>query len=89
MSKAWEKGGDTRWQKFRLCILDRDKWLCVIGTEGLCTQKATQVDHIIPLVQGGEKYDPLNCRASCAPCNLGRQKVSSQYEPPYKVISSW
>lgn len=89
MSKAWGNGGDTRWQKFRLSILERDKWACVLGTEGLCTWIATQVDHIIPLGMGGEKYDPMNCRAACAPCNLGREKAGNHYEPPYKVISSW
>jgi 5-methylcytosine-specific restriction endonuclease McrA len=88
MSKSWEKGSDTRWSTFRIGILERDHWLCTIRDQG-CTEVATQVDHIIPLEMGGEKYDPLNCRASCAPCNQGRKKVVHQYEPPYKTVSSW
>lgn len=92
MSKAWGKGGDTRWQKFRLSILARDQYKCQIGSE-VCIIDAPitggHVDHIIPLSLGGEKYDPLNCRASCQPCNLAREKASTQYEPPHKTISSW
>jgi 5-methylcytosine-specific restriction endonuclease McrA len=53
-------------------VLARDAWLCQIrGTR--CTDVATQVDHIQPLVMGGEKYDPSNCRAACQPCNLDRR----------------
>lgn len=88
MSRAWKGNGSTRWQRFRLGILDRDKWTCVIG-DIECTVKATQVDHIIPLHMGGEQYDPLNCRASCQSCNNKREKASNHLEPPHKVISTW
>lgn len=94
MSRAWGKGtkSDTRWQRFRLGILERDQWKCQIRDKG-CTIEAPiqggHVDHITPLEMGGDKYDPLNCRASCQSCNLGREKASNQYEPPHKVISSW
>ena len=88
MSRAWEKGGDTRWQRFRVGILNRDQWLCLIKDRG-CTDKATQVDHIVPLAMGGEKYDPLNCRAACQPCNARRERASTQYEPPHKTITQW
>jgi 5-methylcytosine-specific restriction endonuclease McrA len=37
-----------------------------------CTVRATQVDHIVPISEGGAMYDPANLRAACAPCNNGR-----------------
>ena len=47
------------------------------------------MDHIVLLSMGGQKYDPLNCRAACATCNLGRKKVQPIEEPQPKRVSSW
>lgn len=88
MSTAWEKGSDRRWRTFRQAILERDKWTCTIVAMG-CTEVAEHVDHIIPLSVGGEKYDPLNCRASCGQCNMGRKKGLVTYEPDHKSTSTW
>jgi len=88
MSKGWKGGSTTRWRRFRTGILARDKSLCTIKAEG-CTEVATQVDHIIPLHMGGAKYDPTNCRAACAPCNLGRKRARVVEEPPHRRVSNW
>jgi 5-methylcytosine-specific restriction endonuclease McrA len=34
-----------------------------------CTRFATTVDHIIPIADGGDMYDPTNLRAACHRCN--------------------
>jgi hypothetical protein len=47
------------------------------------------VDHIVLLSMGGQKYDPLNCRAACATCNLKRKRSAVQPEPQPKRVSSW
>jgi 5-methylcytosine-specific restriction endonuclease McrA len=88
MSKGWEGGSDTRWRRLRAAILLRDKGLCTIAAQG-CLGTADQVDHIIPLHMGGAKYDPTNCRAACAPCNLGRKRTHVREEPPHRRVSSW
>lgn len=59
------------WRKLRLRILARDGYECKIRLPG-CTVKATQVDHIIPLEQGGAVLDPSNVRAACGFCNASR-----------------
>lgn len=41
---------------------------CVIRLPGICTGKATQADHIIPVHAGGTD-DAANLRASCPECN--------------------
>lgn len=60
------------WPKVRLQILERDRWLCQIRRPG-CTVKATDVDHIIAVAEGGSHRDPRNLRASCQHCNRGRK----------------
>lgn len=62
---------DHAWRQLRLVILERDGFRCRIGAEG-CTVKATEVDHIVALEDGGARLDPDNLRASCARCNRGR-----------------
>lgn len=92
MSRAWEKGSDTRWRAFRVFILERDRYRCQIQGKG-CTSAALlaggHVDHIVPLNQGGQKYDPANCRASCPTCNLTRKKSVVIEEPPPRRVSNW
>jgi hypothetical protein len=59
------------WKALRLLVLDRDRWTCQVQDPG-CTVVATQVDHIVPRVEGGAFWDPSNLRGSCPRCNLGR-----------------
>lgn len=88
MSRSWKGGSTTRWRRLRAAILRRDKGRCAIAAEG-CLGDADQVDHIIPLHMGGAKYDPTNCRAACAPCNLGRARTQPREEPAPRPVSSW
>ncbi len=84
----WAKGSDTKWRRFRATILRRDRYRCRIGLPG-CVVTATHVDHIIPLHQGGAKYDPANCRAACADCNLSRGRGRERRDPEPQPRSSW
>ena len=65
---------DSRWSAVRLVVLERDGWRCRLELEG-CTGVAEHVDHIVPLSEGGARLDPLNLRASCASCNLRRNRL--------------
>ena len=61
---AWRRGYDARWRRLRLMILRRDKFVCcVCGKPG-----ATEVDHIKPLVEGGENDDG-NLQSLCRRCH--------------------
>ena len=88
MSKAWEGGSDTRWRRFRLTILDRDKGLCTLQLKG-CTGRAEHAHHIQPLARGGDKYDPNNCASSCAHCNLTTGDRAPIPQPQPRTISRW
>ncbi len=59
------------WKRIRRQVLERDGHLCQIRGPR-CTTAATEVDHILSVSQGGAWFDPLNLRASCAPCNNHR-----------------
>lgn len=60
--------GDRRWRIVRTAVLHRDGHRCQMRLDG-CTEHATEVDHIVELVNGGDAYDPLNLRAACKHCN--------------------
>lgn len=62
---------DHDWQRVRLQVLARDAHQCQIRLTG-CTGRAEQVDHVIPLAEGGARLDPDNLRSSCRWCNLSR-----------------
>jgi len=53
------------WRRFRIWFLRRHP-LCVGGS---CTAPGTQVDHIKPIAEGGERFDESNCQSLCASCH--------------------
>lgn len=63
---------DHTWDALRPVILQRDGHQCQIRGPK-CKGVATQVDHIVPLSEGGARLDPDNLRAACGTCNAGRQ----------------
>jgi 5-methylcytosine-specific restriction endonuclease McrA len=88
MSEAWEKGSDTRWRRFRVTILERDRWHCTVKLKG-CTGRAEHVHHVVPLARGGAKYDPGNCTSACAHCNLTLGDRPPAPQPQPRKVSSW
>jgi hypothetical protein len=68
-----------QWRKVRKVVLERDGYICRIN--GLkCTMTATEVDHVVPVEDGGPVFDPENLRASCKPCNVGRAQRQKRDE---------
>jgi 5-methylcytosine-specific restriction endonuclease McrA len=62
----------ARWQRTRVCVLDRDGHTCQIAGPG-CTIVATTVDHVVARSDGGAVFDPANLRAACQHCNASRE----------------
>lgn len=75
--KAGQRARNRRWVE-RLG-LTRSEWLALAGAVlrrdgcvcAYCGAAATEVDHIVPLIQGGSN-DPGNLAAACRPCNGGK-----------------
>ena len=71
------------WLTLRKAVLARDRYECQIKLPG-CKTRATQVDHIIGLKQGGSWWDPNNCRASCRSCNVAKGNQDNPRGAPWK-----
>lgn len=81
-----------RWPKgLREKILKRDGHRCKIEFSGLCTVKATAVDHIVPVVKGGAWFDPDNLRAACRTCNTALSNPQSKHhqKAAYRPSREW
>jgi 5-methylcytosine-specific restriction endonuclease McrA len=61
--------------KLRPRILARDGYVCQIKGPG-CTGEATEVDHIVPWLEGGDWFNEANLRAACTHCNRARANKS-------------
>ncbi len=61
---------DPRWAEVRRLVLARDLHLCQIRRHK-CRTRASEVDHIVAVADGGAPFDPSNLRAACKPCNIG------------------
>ena len=59
----------SKWRRIREVVLLRDSYTCQIHLPNVCKQRATMVDHIIPIAEGGEPFDESNLRAACGLCN--------------------
>lgn len=83
MSRFHAQVSASKWRKARSQALARSGGVCEIRTASVCTGVATEVDHIVPLSQGGHPLDLENLRASCRQCNNDRNAKS-----PF-VVNPW
>jgi 5-methylcytosine-specific restriction endonuclease McrA len=63
-TKRGDPRGTRAYKKRRLEVLQRDQWSCFY-----CGQPATTVDHVIPIVRGGDPIAWENLVSCCAKCN--------------------
>lgn len=57
------------WDALAKRTLKRDRYLCAS-----CGDPATEVDHIIPVGEGGARKDPGNLQSLCSPCHKTKTK---------------
>ena len=65
------RGYGWAWEKLRLVILERDRWLCQHCIKQGRSEIATDVDHITPKYQGGGD-DPDNLQSLCKSCHRAK-----------------
>lgn len=65
---AASRGYDATWRRLRGAQLKREP-LCRRCRDAGYTKPATEVDHIIPLRQGGARLDPENLQSLCRRCH--------------------
>ena len=64
-----------RWALTRRSVLMRDEFTCA-----QCQRWGDQVDHLVPLAEGGEPYDLNNLQTLCSSCHgkKTRQEVQNR-----------
>lgn len=62
---AGARGYDATWRALRADVLRRHP-RCACGS------KATEVDHLVAIRDGGARLDPKNLRTMCKPCHSRR-----------------
>ena len=77
------RGYGNDWDKLRLTILERDKFLCQPCRKQGVVTIAKAVDHITPKAKGGNN-DPANLQAICNPCHTAKTaaETGKQVRPP-------
>jgi 5-methylcytosine-specific restriction endonuclease McrA len=66
-TKRGDPRGTRAYKARRLEVLQRDQWSCFY-----CMQPATTVDHVIPIIQGGDPIAFDNLVSCCARCNSSK-----------------
>jgi 5-methylcytosine-specific restriction endonuclease McrA len=63
-----QRGYGAAWDKLRLLILKRDRYLCRTCLRQGRVAAAHTVDHVVPKAEGGND-DPANLESICVPCH--------------------
>jgi len=62
---------------WRLAVLTRDAWQCNVCGRVCADKREAHADHVVPIVQGGARYDVANGRCLCIRCH-GRKTRQEQ-----------
>ena len=68
---------DRRHRAWRQAVLTRDAWQCRSCGRVCASPGEAQADHVVPIAQGGERYDVDNGQTLCIRCH-GRKTRGEQ-----------
>jgi 5-methylcytosine-specific restriction endonuclease McrA len=68
---------DKAHRAWRQAVLTRDAWQCQACGRVCGDKREAQADHVIPIAQGGSRYDISNGQCLCIACH-GRKTRSEQ-----------
>jgi 5-methylcytosine-specific restriction endonuclease McrA len=69
---------DKRHRAWRRAVLTRDAWACVVCGK---IDNANHADHVVPVLNGGSRYDVANGQTLCIVCH-GRKTRHEQGQRP-------
>ena len=85
---SWRRGerpSRRQWRKVRLVVLDRDAWTCTAcGKAG-----RLEVDHRVPLEDGGALYDLDNLQTLCRGCHFDKSRGERQGREVDPEVAKW
>ena len=87
MGRAHFRLDRRRWAHVRRVVLDRDRYRCQsCGVAG-----RLEVDHIIPLADGGARWDLSNLQTLCrSPCHFAKTAAENRTRRPVSpAVERW
>lgn len=72
-----KRGYGAAWRRIRSYVLQRDKYLCVPCFDVGRVTEAAEVDHKVPLAEGGTE-DVENLQAICTECHKKKTQTESK-----------
>lgn len=69
MDRGRRKRKGRRWDSLALRIRERDDYECRV-----CGEWGNEVDHIVPVRQGGAMWDEDNLQVLCSPCHIQKTR---------------
>lgn len=72
--------GNPEYQANKKLVRQRSGGRCEIQTPGICTGKATECDHRIPVSQGGT-HNLANLRDACTECHKAKTATEGGRKP--------
>ena len=73
MTRRHRAPNSRQWEAVRRVVLDRDGWRCQ-----RCGSYGHEVDHVVPVEQGGAMYDPANCQVLCRGCHIAKTILEAE-----------
>ena len=67
--------GTYRYKKLRKYVFERDRAICQLCNKRGMITPASECDHIQPVSQGGDEFDPDNMQALCRPCHAAKTRL--------------
>lgn len=75
----------SKWRSARATVLRTNPWCACKGCEhcgdqprGSCLEVATEVDHVIPLNEGGASTELANLQGLCHGCHVAKTREEQQ-----------
>ena len=80
---SMRRRGGRAWRKVRDDAIARADGVCQLRIPGVCTEVATDGDHVIPFSMAPElELEPTNVVASCRPCNRAKSAKLTGWSAP-------
>ena len=78
--------GSKRWRMLRRRVLERDGWRCrTCGKAG-----RLEVDHVIPIADGGDWWAVGNLQALCRRCHIAKTAAENRARRPVSPeVAAW